>query len=311
MVEIDNDYELTEDAQAYSAILEGRTQYPTLGGVVIVEDLVLTGTPNQEYSVSFSSDGIKTDLPANQEIMISTNSTNIDIDIELGLRGCQVGEYFTTAGKCLACEGIGFTLKAQEEPGQCEPCPEEYAKCYHGVYVGPKRGYWRRDNQTSNFLQCLNPDACLPIDPSNNYSAVGECASGYYGVLCSNCEPGYSRTGDYACSPCPDPFWNVIRIIATLLFAIILIVLMIKSTMAGAVEKKNVTSIFMKILMNHMQLITLTASFNFSWPEQVLSFFSAVKPASSASTQVLSFDCFLSGSKNTTAEEGDGMKVFW
>lgn len=138
VVEIDQNYDLTDEAKEYSAILEGRTQYPTLGGVVIVEDLVLTGTPNQEYSVSFSSDGIKADLPANKELLLSTNLTNIEIDIELGLRGCQVGEYFTTGGKCLPCEGIGFTLAAQEEPGQCEPCPEEYAKCYHGVYVGPK-----------------------------------------------------------------------------------------------------------------------------------------------------------------------------
>jgi len=77
------------------------------------------------------------------------------------------------------------------------------------------------------------------------------------------------------------------------------------------VEKKNVTSIFMKILMNHMQLITLTASFNFSWPEQVLAFFSAVKPASSASTQVLSVDCFLGSKSNSTTPDESGMRVFW
>lgn len=77
---------------------------------------------------------------------------------------------------------------------------------------------------------------------------------------------------------------NVVRIIATLLGAIILIVFMIKSTMAGAVEKKNVTSIYMKIMMNHMQLVTLTASFNFNWPPQVEAFFASVKPASSASS---------------------------
>jgi hypothetical protein len=187
--------------------------------------------------------------------------------VELGLRSCEVGEYFTNGGKCLSCNGIGFTLKAQTSPGQCEACPTEYAICYHGIYVGPKKGYWRKDNQTENFLQCLNEDACLPISPNNNYSAVGECASGYQGILCADCIDGYSRTGEYMCSKCPDPFWNVVRIVATLFFAIFLIVMMIKSTMAGAVEKKNVTSIYMKIMMNHMQLITLTASFNFNWPD--------------------------------------------
>jgi hypothetical protein len=252
--------------------------------VVKVADLVLTGSPTETYGVSFISDGIDVDLPANEEILVTTGEEQIDVGIELGLRSCQTGEYFTTAGKCTSCAGIGFTLEPQDEPGQCEACPTEYAICFHGIYVGPKKGYWRRSADTENFLQCLNEDACLPISPSNDYSATGECAEGYQGVLCADCQVGYSRTGTYVCSVCPDPIWNVIRIIAIMGFTVGLIVFMIRSTLAGAVEKKNVTSIYMKILMNHLQLITLTASFNFSWPEQVEAIFEMVKPASSAST---------------------------
>ena len=48
---------------------------------------------------------------------------------------------------------------------------------------------------------------------------------------------------------------------------------MIRSTLQGAKEKNNVTSIFIKILLNHMQLILLTASFDFEWPQQVIDFF--------------------------------------
>jgi len=234
--------------------------------VVKVEGLVLTGSPTETYKVSFTSDGINLELPANQQLMKSQSLNEIDIGVELGLRECLTGEYFTTAGKCSTCEGLGFTLAPQYEPGQCEPCPEEYAICYHGLYVGPKKGYWRKSNDTENFLQCLNEEACLPISPDNGYSATGECAAGYQGVLCADCKVGYSRTGTYVCSPCPNPVWNVIRIVMIILFAASLIVFMIRSTLAGAVEKKNVTSIYMKILMNHLQLITLTASFNFSWP---------------------------------------------
>jgi len=38
---------------------------------------------------------------------------------------------------------------------------------------------------------------------------------------------------------------------------------MVRSTLAGATQQKNNTSIYMKILMNHFQLILLVSSFNF------------------------------------------------
>ena len=76
--------------------------------------------------------------------------------------------------------------------------------------------------------------------------------------------------------------------------------MMIRSTLAGAKELKNVTSIYMKILMNHIQLILLTASFDFSWPDEVNAFFDTAKPVAAASTQILSFDCFID-TRNGTA----------
>lgn len=78
---------------------------------------------------------------------------------------------------------------------------------------------------------------------------------------------------------------------------------MIRSTLSGAKEKNNVTSIFMKILLNHFQLILLTASFDFKWPDAVVQLFNTAKPVATVSTQILSFDCFLDSraiSSNTT-----------
>ena len=48
-----------------------------------------------------------------------------------------------------------------------------------------------------------------------------------------------------------------------------MLVLMIRSTLAGASQLKNVQSVYYKILMNHIQLIMLTASFNMNWPAMV------------------------------------------
>jgi hypothetical protein len=51
------------------------------------------------------------------------------------------------------------------------------------------------------------------------------------------------------------------------------LVFMIRSTLLGAAEKRNITSVFQKILLNHLQLVVLTASFDFKWPEKIASFF--------------------------------------
>ena len=83
--------------------------------------------------------------------------------------------------------------------------------------------------------------------------------------------------------------------------ALALVAFMVRSTLAGANDKNNVTGIYIKILMNHIQLIMLTASFNFDWPDQVTSLFDSIKPVASASTQVMSFDCFLTAATNTTS----------
>ena len=82
---------------------------------------------------------------------------------------------------------------------------------------------------------------------------------------------------------------------AIFLLAIAFLVWMINSTLKGAHEKRNVTSIFQKIILNHLQLILLTAAFNFNWPEVVMAFFNASQPLGNPSSQVFSVDCFLNG----------------
>ncbi len=62
------------------------------------------------------------------------------------------------------------------------------------------------------------------------------------------------------------------------------VIFMVRSTLKGAVEERNITSVYTKILMNHVQLITLTASFDFDWPAMVMAFFSSAEPVSQAST---------------------------
>jgi len=83
------------------------------------------------------------------------------------------------------------------------------------------------------------------------------------------CEYGYSSTGDRECSICPPKGKNITRLFFLCVLCILGVSYLVMSTLKGAKDYKNVTSIYLKILMNHLQLILLTSSFDFSWPEQV------------------------------------------
>ena len=60
---------------------------------------------------------------------------------------------------------------------------------------------------------------------------------------------------------------NVVKLVLMLILIVCLFALMVRSTLNSASQPKNLTSIYMKILMNHFQLILLVSSFNFKWPE--------------------------------------------
>jgi hypothetical protein len=125
---------------------------------------------------------------------------------------------------------------------------------------------------------------------------MGACATGYTGVLCAECDSGYSLTGTAECGACPEQSANIAKLTFMMLAVIGVFAFMVRSTLLGASQPKNNTSIYMKILMNHFQLILLVSSFNFQWPSQLKTFFSSTAPVSEASTQVISVDCFLGAS---------------
>jgi len=104
---------------------------------------------------------------------------------------------------------------------------------------------------------------------------------------------GYSSTGNFECGLCPEKSKNILRLGFIGLGAILAIVYLVRSTLNGAKDEKNVTSIYLKIMTNHLQLILLTASFDFSWPEKVEEFFALTEPVSEISSQIFSVDCFI------------------
>ena len=86
--------------------------------------------------------------------------------------------------------------------------------------------------------------------PENNLT--GRCKEGFQGVLCTDCEVEYSRTGIFDCDRCPNPVWNVVRIIVLLIILLVAVAIIIRSTLLGAFERKNYLSVFLRIFLNHI-----------------------------------------------------------
>ena len=58
----------------------------------------------------------------------------------------------------------------------------------------------------------------------------------------------------------------MVRILAIGIAAIFALYFMVNSTLKGANQRRNVISIYQKIMLNHVQLIILTAAFDLNWP---------------------------------------------
>lgn len=89
------------------------------------------------------------------------------------------------------------------------------------------------------------------------YYLTGKCDVGYQGVLCADCDITYQRTSNFKCGQCPNKTWNILRIVGIFFFVGVVIVFLVRSTINGAKVKGNYTSAFNKILINHMQVISI------------------------------------------------------
>eukprot|EP00347_Sterkiella_histriomuscorum_P003642 403363507 len=283
---VNSTYNSNLSANIYPPVIEGTNQFAFGNGVTAVEGVIFSATPGFNYSITIQTDGIDITKKTNIQYMQSIGRSDLDYQLNIILRECILGERFTTQGKCILClKDINFLLTKQTSPGDCEDCPTQKAFCLGGAVFGPKPGYWRKSNVTSTIVQCSYQPACLGmVEPNNN--PIGDCAEGYQGVICSDCMVGYSRTGENKCGQCPDYAINIVRIIFIIIALILLITFLIRSTLQGALNKRNITNIFMKILLNHFQLIMLTAQFDFEWSEQTLEFFTGSKQVATDGTQL-------------------------
>jgi hypothetical protein len=69
--------------------------------------------------------------------------------------------------------------------------------------------------------------------------------------------------------------------------------LLVRSTLRSSKRIADLKSVYLKIFLNYLQLATLTASFNLSWPSFVTELLSVQDKSGDVTEQALSIDCFI------------------
>ena len=173
------------------------------------------------------------------------------VKITVSARGCEEGESYGEALTCLPCEA-GFRLYTeQDKPGTCEPCLE-IESCYGSNSTAPVETFWRSSPTSINYIECYNPKACLAGDEA---APLGKCAEGYDGILCANCVGRYRRNGAFVCTECSEAGVNIVISSLYLLALVVAVIMLVRVSMRGSNQIKPLSSVYIKIFLNHFQML--------------------------------------------------------
>jgi len=106
-------------------------------------------------------------------------------------RECIEVEKYAEDLSCQPCPSQFYLFEAQTSPGKCKEC-SPHAFCYGMNVTAPRPGYWRSAPKLDKYTPCSRPESCLG---GNRTDPLGQCATGYQGILCADCVTGYSRSG--------------------------------------------------------------------------------------------------------------------
>ncbi|CAG9321206.1 unnamed protein product [Blepharisma stoltei] len=273
-----------------SVTISGDTKNTAKEGIYNFTLFIISGVPGSNFLIQVHTTGIDTtrELWANDGLTYETVQ-----HINVTLRQCIIGEA-TVGNTCFSCPKGYYSLSPDNK--ECLLCPDQ-AICYGNYTMIPKPGYWRSSMFSDNFWSCPNPDACIGSDPYN-ISYTGNCLEGYKGNLCQSCDRGYSRQSKNECIKCPPLGANVGITIALMFSFLLLCLFIIKVSRRSVYKPGSLLSVYIKIFVNYIQLIIMTTTFNFAWPDYVKRLFSVQNNATFVSDQIFSFDCFLSNGKD-------------
>jgi len=269
--------------------LFGTTSVTSVNGSFTLAGFGLTATPNTAvYFRVFTSAIDFTRKNVSKDNVTYSNSATM----QAVLRPCQIGEsYFQN--QCAICPAGKYSLSPETS---CQDCSAN-AICYGNFTMVPRAGYWRSSVLSSTFWSCPYDLSCTGSpEPPAQLVLTGNCATGYFGNLCNGCLPGFSRLNQVECARCPSFTVNLIRTIGVGIAFLIALILIVATAIRSAYQSSSYFSIYIKVLLNYLQLVMLTSSLNLSWPSYMLQLVKTQQTVGNVTDQVFSIDCFFDNS---------------
>jgi len=252
-------------------------------GVFEFSSFTLSAPTNssQVLLLSVPSISAQTLTAYDQEVLVDT------LALRLTFRPCLIGEYLQNS-ECHECPAGTYSF---DPTVPCAQCPS-HATCYGNHTMVPDSGYWRSDPYSPTIFECPYAAACTGSSPPPNLALTGNCDSGYDGNLCATCIAGYSKTGKNYCLPCPRTEVNSV-IVATILISGLVLIIVVISIAIMTAGNKSEFGIYVKILMNYIQMVVIAAALDLKWPEFVEAFLSTQDMVGGIADQIFSVDCLL------------------
>ena len=163
----------------------------------------------------------------------------------------------------MTCPEGTYLFVAPRVPTTCKQCPKN-TKCFGATKVAPLEGHWRSSNVSEISIECPNFEVC---HAGTSEEPMGRCEVGYQGIVCGDCAPYYSKSKQFVCNGCPDQTRNIIQTIFLMIGVIIVVIFLVRSSLNSAHLQKPVYSVYLKILMNHIQILGAISNIDFSWPK--------------------------------------------
>lgn len=164
--------------------------------------------------------------------------------------------------------------------------------------IGPRKGWWRKSNRTDVFNKCFGDGSnCLGLYHDvgivkRKYRATGWCKEGTYGAFCASCKPRWSMTGTFVCSPCDSHELTLLKCFGMLTLMLLVCAGLVVSTLNGSTQRQTHT-VFIKIFLNHMQMLVIVMTFKMEWPAYITALFKAISIVFELTRMIVAFDCVM------------------
>lgn len=265
--------------------VSGNTQVVAHAGIFTFNNITFIGPPTTTQTLLITTNGIHY---AKKLTAHDPSPYYPTVSVLIHFRACQIGESLQR-NECVPCPVNTFSLDPADT---CMNCPAN-VYCYGTYLMVPEAGYWRPDPMVNLWFECVNEEACLGSPDAENVSLTGLCAAGYTGNLCMTCENTYSAQGNGICTLCPGFTSNIVITTFLVLSVLTMFALIVYISIRGAQRPRSELAIFLKIMLNYVQMIMVASSLNINWPNFVAKFLRGQQMAGNAADQMMSIECIL------------------